>query len=866
MDWLAGVDEQSLLLSVNRRLASHLQQNYDQQQLALGKQAWASPKILPLATYINHLWQDNFASAYLLNSQQCFLLWQRIIKARHPSLLQPQTCAVNAQKAWQLIHQWQLSHAQLQGHANEESSHFLHWMVEFQTRTRQKNWITEAELFNQIITEMQTEKITWLKQIYFIGFDEFTPQEKQFIQLLQQQTNVTIVPAGENKSQVKRLPLADTDDEIWTMARWAKQQWQADTQAQIACIVPNLSVIHAQVRRVFTKVFCPQAQLPSDSPPALPFNISVGKVLQDYKIVRMALLILQWAVDFLTYEQVSQLLQSPYCIAAEAQAQFAAMDVKFRELNQPRISLQQIVRLFEQEQLAEVWLAPWQALLKLQANCQDKLTHRGWADLFWQLLQVSGWPGERSLSSEEYQVVQRWRKLLREFASLNVMGEKIAMAQAYTELQQLTRQTLFQPQSKAASIQILGVLEAGGLSFDQAWLMGLSDQQWPAPAQPNPFIPFVLQNQYHMPHANAARELQYSQVLTNRLLCCANQVIVSYPQQEGDKVLASSALIQELPKITLTDLQLPDFTTYAQQIFNQRQQESLLDNHGPRREVNEHSRGGSDILKQQALCAFRGFAKHRLNAQALNQPQYGLTAKDQGIYLHRCLQLIWQALGSQAQLNTLAEQELQTLLDDTIRRVLRAGSANAAFAKQVEQKRLQLLLYDWLMFEKKRPAFSIQSLEAKLSASIADLDLNLRVDRIDELADGTYLIIDYKSGEIANDYWLGERLTDPQLPLYCLYSPEKATAIAFAQLKNDKLKFKGLSNNATDIDGIAAIEEFQINETSLNWTQLQQHWRQQLTQIAQDFNTGKAKVDPCDEQLTCQYCDLQTLCRIHEHE
>ncbi len=66
----------------------------------------------------------------------------------------------------------------------------------------------------------------------------------------------------------------------------------------------------------------------------------------------------------------------------------------------------------------------------------------------------------------------------------------------------------FQAQSPAANVQILGILEAGGLLFDALWISGLDDSNWPAQPKPNPFIPKRLQRELKMPHASAERELE----------------------------------------------------------------------------------------------------------------------------------------------------------------------------------------------------------------------------------------------------------------------------------------------------------------------------------------------------------------------
>ena len=42
-------------------------------------------------------------------------------------------------------------------------------------------------------------------------------------------------------------------------------------------------------------------------------------------------------------------------------------------------------------------------------------------------------------------------------------------------------------------------------------------------------------------------------------------------------------------------------------------------------------------------------------------------------------------------------------------------------------------------------------------------------------------------------------------------------------------------------------------------------WKQHIEQLAKDFLAGRAAVDPRDYPKTCEYCGLESLCRIAEN-
>ena len=49
-----------------------------------------------------------------------------------------------------------------------------------------------------------------------------------------------------------------------------------------------------------------------------------------------------------------------------------------------------------------------------------------------------------------------------------------------------------------------------------------------------------------------------------------------------------------------------------------------------------------------------------------------------------------------------------------------------------------------------------------------------------------------------------------------------------------------------------------------DWGSLINGWKQSLEALGAGFASGDARVDPKNGLATCRYCDLHTLCRVHE--
>ena len=114
-----------------------------------------------------------------------------------------------------------------------------------------------------------------------------------------------------------------------------------------------------------------------------------------------------------------------------------------------------------------------------------------------------------------------------------------------------------------------------------------------------------------------------------------------------------------------------------------------------------------------------------------------------------------------------------------------------------------------------------------------------------------------KNSPLNLNEWLGVRPEQPQMLVYALAVPE-ATGVAYAQLASHKIGFLGVSEDDVALEGIKLCD---VLEKDSNWAQLKQQWRQVLESLLIEFDSGNAAVDPRNS-ATCQYCHLQSMCRI----
>lgn len=859
------------IVTPNRRLAAFLRQQFDLYLMAQNQPVWQTPDIIPLTTWLERCWEQCPSAMLLTNFQEQYL-WEQIIQHSEPGshLLRPVATAKIALQAWQLSRQWELNPTMPIFQQNENTQAWQQWAQEFKQQCQNNNWLDTQSLPAWLTQKFYQNDLPAPKRLITVGFDELNPQYQRLVATLREKgTLIEEFNYRFASPNIKRLKLADGEKELRTMAHWAHQQ-TLHGQGDIGCVIPNLSDIRANVFATFSDICSPQSILPGYQDSALPFNLSAGEKLKDFSLIHTALALLSLKQDVKLID-LGLLLRSPYLGFAEQEmTSRASFDAKLRSYGEPSLSVD-VILLAAKKHPVPHFANHLEAYRRLSGGT-EKLPANAWASLFSQQLSTWGWPGQRGLNSTEHQLLESWSKLLTQFAKLSLVSSPLSHADALCQIRNLADSQEFQPKTNSAPIQILGALEAGGLNFQQLWIMGLHDQSWPPAANPNPFLPLQLQREMDLPHSSANRELNYCRAITQRLCHSANKIILSYPERLEDRPARASPLIQHVEPITTEELLLPSLSHYAEIILASAQLETILDEQASPIYPTETIKGGSAILKYQAACPFRAFASFRLGAQELGSPEPGLSPQERGSILHSALEALWNQLQTQQKLLTTANEELTVIINSAIDYALinfikkRPLTFRQRFT-QLEKKRLYHLLKDWLEIEKNRAPFTVLTVEQSRTCEIAGIPLKLKTDRVDELANGDQLIVDYKTSlSLSANNWLGERLEEPQLPLYCITNTTPIRGILFAQIRSNLKKYIAITaDDQAKIPKALTKVRLDPEQTEIGWQELVNYWRIVLNNLGQQFSQGFAKVDPKDGGKTCLNCQLHSLCRINEN-
>ncbi len=858
-DILNKITKETIVITPNQRLSATLHRLYQQHQLDQEIKCWQTPDFLPFNAWQERLWLEDALPnkrLFLLNTIQEQMLWEKVIGKT--DVLQLTETASTALSAWKLIKQWQIDLNHPSFSETEDYQFFKQWITSFQLLCDQHQWIDHALLVDYLSDAIMNRMITVPKHILLLGFTELPPQWQTFFECCKQSgSQVESIHLLSQHLNTVRLCLEDAEDEVVTMARWAKKIITNHPSSKIGCVVPMLDKKRDRVMQLFSDVFSEQTM----------FNVSAGKHLSNYPIIHAALEALSFYKNTIPVNTFRYFLTSPFIGDAENEyIKRASYDQFLRKKNVLRVDfnlLKNSLESYSPKLSKRIF-----DFKKFFTDNNQTRSYYEWAEIFNNLLTLLGWPGERSLNSEEYQIVQAWLHLLTQLQSLDQISGTVPYHQALRHLITMANKNIFQAQTPEAPIQVLGTLEAAGLPFDYLWVSGLDHLSWPPPSHPNPFIPKSLQRQFNMPHATAERELIYCENLIEQYKQSASHVIFSHAAKQDDLILQVSTLIESISEIQITDLALPIYQTSHESSYLSQQKEFLLDELAPPIVLHDETiKGGVNVIKQQALCPFKAFSEWRLHAHAMDEELPGLRAKDRGILIHKALELIWNTLQDQASLLRLSQNELDDLIRDCIQQAFlpfQSDYAHRPVYLQLEQTRLQLLINQWLNIEKNRPPFKVIKHENKIKLKLNQFQFDVRIDRIDELSSQNQLIIDYKTSRYHHiNQWMDDRPEEPQLPLYALHYPNNTIGIAFAHVTKGECRFNGISHDIVEINGIKVIDEVR-NLSSTTWTQQLNAWKNIFIQLCEDFTQGVAKVNPKDTVQTCGQCSLHSLCRIRE--
>lgn len=886
-----------LVVCATSRLAQTLASEHD--KIAADSTSWASLRTTTFQPWLLGLYEavllrgqepEELQGRWALDAFQERLVWEQVIHAqldRSASMLfDISALATMAAEANALTINWNVSTNQ--AFANTEQTQFALWQSRFIDHCNLHSLIDQSRLCATLVKHLPQLHHSLPEHIVFAGFDHHTPLEQrlQHCLLAEGHQLYTLVTAIEPTTATLVHNAQDIGSECQGIARWAQECLKKNGSARIGIVVPDLATYQQPLLDALEDTIVPDWFFAGGATQPRPFNFSLGQPLSTHPVVHTALTLLSILVKSHVVEQplISQLLLSPYWSITKENDARARLDAALRDNVSSTATLKRYSSyaqyLFTRQSLNAVHslgyvetLATTPGTLQNQSRMPSE-----WRRTLQSTLTKVGWLAQGHLSSHEFQAREAFFKTFGKLAQLDQITGKVTLSRAVSLLTQLCSEQLFQPKTQGTPpIQILGVLEAAGQTFDNLWVAGLMDSVWPPAAKPNPLLSAEAQRQAGAPNSCASVQLDFARAIQKRLLHSAPEQHLSYPSTDGVANRLPSPLLDGFSYGIALASELPAWSNTALSSTL----EQIDDAQAPPVRDGDKVSGGTSLLRAQAICPAWGYYQYRLGAKALAIPSEGLDPRKRGTLLHDTLEHFWKNTGS---LNALQN------MDADVRLAAVAMSAQYAIdqfnsdQKQdalkprqalLEHQRLCRLVDEWLQLEVKREAdFTVLEAEGSREINIEGIVAHLRIDRIDELEDGRMLVIDYKTGaNIDTKNWAQGRITEPQLPIYATtteHTKGNIAGVAFGQIHINGSGFKGIAEEDHLLPNVYAVtndksrKAFNV-EAFPDWPSLLNHWRLAISTIAREIREGDASVRMTNE-ADIQYCDVRPLLRLAERE
>jgi probable DNA repair protein len=869
--WLRGG---GLVVTASERAARSLTQAFHRARRAEALTAWQAPNIQDWQSFIRNAWDEcNLGGRIVLNSLQEQSLWAGIVTASAPESARVagarDRLASLAMEAHGLIcaYSSQLLNRKARTAWDQDAGAFSEWLAEFDALCGTGGLISPARLPLELIETLKQDSAE-RSPLLLAGFDRIFPTQQA---LFAAWGDCTQVPLGPTAARIEFHQAADPVSELAACAIWSKQQLAANPHARLLVVTQDMPKHRGEIERVFLRFVLQGA---TASAPSSVFEFSLGVPLSQVALARGAGLLLHWLTEPIEEHELDWLLSTGQMAAspAESLALTAFMRALRRKgLERTRWTLAQFLSQKPGAELPSAWVARvTQAQSRIQDFARRPQSPLAWTELAPRLLELAGWPGGRPLTSAEFQAHRRWQQTVDDCASLGFDGRPMEWKEFRALLDRAVSETLFSPESEDAPILIAGPAESAGLTADAIWFLGATEQAWPASGATHPFIPISVQRASGMPHASPRLDWELAGAISRRLLSSAAGIHFSFARQSEGVEGRPSRIVEQL---ACAPLPLP---------FELAAPAALPPLAAPFPDSTRvpfppgNASGGASTLTAQSQCAFKSFAAARLNAENWEPAEAGLNSKERGQLLHEVLHSIWAGppRGIRSHAELVALNDLRAFVALHVRGAiqtampLRARESMPPRYLALEETRLLNLVAEWLEFERSRIPFTVLETEQKTSVSVADLPLRVRLDRIDRLIDNSLLVVDYKSGNPTPNSWDLPRPDDVQLPLYSTFAlPGDANQIGglvFAKVRAGEAEFAGKVRDAKVTLRANLRENSNLVKKPLESEQLPE-WKQYIEDLARAFLAGRAVVNPRAYPDTCEYCGLQTLCRISEN-
>jgi ATP-dependent helicase/nuclease subunit B len=793
--------------------------------IAAGRRAWVAPPIVTYGSWLERLWQSAAEQRALpLGPAQAFALWRRIVaeSKEGAGLLGDRGAARWAADAFALCCDWNVDlDREPAGAPQSDFRAFLGWRRRYLAALRDNGWIDRAQIPGLLARGDPLPP----QRLILADLDEPTPAQRSlFARLERDGWQIECESAPVSSAARLRVRLADARDELRTAVAWARRRIASSPSCRVALVVPALDERRAELERALEQ---PLAHRAAREDPTVPLWYG-GRALAESPRVGAALDALSLGTESATFETLSRWLRSPFFGDASELATRAGLE---RELRRDVLAQLPFSVAYRETDLSGcLRRAAPQAAASLGAALREtrdieRATPSGWALAWQRTLANLQWSG-----ASDPEDSLRWQAAVDDFSRLTPILGQIGQGAALVEL----RRALEPPAPVPLPVRGIHVVERMadvGPGYDAVWLTGFTDQAWPETARGNPLLPRALQRKHEMPSSTPQDARARSARALDRLSRRVTTLVASWPARVYDFEAEPSPALRHWRDLDAAEIAV-------ERPRAARRRETVIDRAPAIGGAQLH--GGAGVLNRQARCPLRAFCEYRLDARPLERVGIGMNGRLRGMATHRALELLLADLPSREHFAAKLA-EIRAVAQRALGEVFRDARAPLRALFELEAARLETALARFVALEQSRAPFRVVAVERKTPLEVAGFELRVRVDRIDELGDGTFAILDYKTGELVTSKdWFRDRPRDVQVPLYAAHAAQRVSAAALAAVTAEP-KYRGYWHDDAFLGRPARLSEY-------DWAAQLARWRTQIEALVREHAAGDTRVFVADSE------------------
>ncbi|MBW1980286.1 MAG: PD-(D/E)XK nuclease family protein [Deltaproteobacteria bacterium] len=866
----------TLVVTSGSRLARALKHRHRLQQLAAARRGWLTVEAMSLNNWLQRsyasLW-DSEVPASLLRRLQ---LWQEAASRQPP----PEDLSLD----FNLLRMLEQSYTAMVRHRLDPtkvmSSYPLplpKWRAavcrQFRAALQEQKLWHPAELPLRMAAAIQEGRLTLPQTVLLAGFEKPAPIEEDLFRVLSRHTRVEYFPLPRRGSPCTRaFSLPDMKAEIHYLCELLVQFSQDTRPGAVGVVVPNLEQYAGPLQKILDTILAQPA-----TPGEATYNITLGKPLTGHPLVRAALLPLRFAMEKNHRLLIYSLLQSPYYGQWRRERhQLAVLDRQWRRqdpaahvnalFNQALQLQPELAPLLNSEQvdLGELLASVCRSGIRSAAGWQ------GFLEQVWRRLQFPVMAEEADHVAFNL-LQQALHSVSVELADLSLDA---ATFQGWLH-QALCQETVQVEASEHAGIQIMGLIEARGLSFQRLFLVGMTHTALPQPVRSFPLL--EPGERQHIRGATVESQYDFAWAALEQLLSSAGEVYLSSPEQVGHETVLPTPLWRQAWEPVVDNLWQQPSAVWAAAPWVRSMWRGLQ--RYPAEQFGEENlplpvsfpeQLSVSALDTACRCPFLFLVQHLLDLEPLTIPQFGIRAEERGQRLHAALACITRQLRPQLPEKGLSWQDMLPFIEECLEQAVADLTASPYW--RVERQRWlsssQGLIPAWLEQEAERMEQGWRWLAEEISFTGLRLKgwpctFAGRIDRLDRHSTDGLFCWDYKTGSSPTAAEVFDHARAPQLPAYL-----RALQQECLQPANERLPAaQPMQAGYIRLKSEKEIKLDNLQKKSGDWQTFLDIWEDRLAELAQELQKGNFSTAEAvgswqrSQQRWCQNCFARTICQ-----